>query len=290
MNEYNATCGLTNLPIQENDEVVLLIVRQKNPKICSFAPTKTNATDLASPVFLPIYGLYDGFGSIKQPVTDELTIEMFKKSLCYYANHTTHITYQNLEQFLQNIKEQTTLHSEFFSDNKFFFVFYHKEAFDLVVSGIKNRKPVFKTDTYENLLYKQLSYHTIKSLHDLENKGYISPNENYIFQSSDDTYFGVPYLETLDALRLHPSFNSMKEDFVQQMTKVLCLLTGLNLLRKGFGCNSGAYRNQYELSLHKKLAEFTIQFYEKELQNRKDECNNKNLTDDIFQETLYWYD
>ena len=57
--------------------------------------------------------------------------------------------------------------------------------------------------------------------------------------------------------------------FEEGVNNLLCFLKGLELFRKGFGCITGIKTDQYELELHKNLAEFTLQFYEKQNQPSK---------------------
>lgn len=63
MDYYNVTCGLTNLPITKDDEVVVFLLKEKSLselKGGQFCYTD----DLFMPITPPIYGKYDGYGSI----------------------------------------------------------------------------------------------------------------------------------------------------------------------------------------------------------------------------------
>lgn len=61
---FRATCGLSNLPINKDDEVVAFLLKEK-----SLTDLKgghfLNIDDLYSPISAPIYARYDGYGSIK---------------------------------------------------------------------------------------------------------------------------------------------------------------------------------------------------------------------------------
>ena len=61
---FRATCGLSNLPINKDDEVVAFLLKEK-----SLSDLKgghfLNIDDLYSPISAPIYARYDGYGSIK---------------------------------------------------------------------------------------------------------------------------------------------------------------------------------------------------------------------------------
>lgn len=61
---FRATCGLSNLPINKNDEVVAFLLKEK-----SLTDLKgghfLDIDDLYAPISAPIYARYDGYGSIK---------------------------------------------------------------------------------------------------------------------------------------------------------------------------------------------------------------------------------
>ena len=61
---WKATCGLSNLPIKENDKVVAFLLKEKSLgdlRGGQFA----NINDLFTPISAPIIGRYDGYGCIK---------------------------------------------------------------------------------------------------------------------------------------------------------------------------------------------------------------------------------
>ena len=61
---WRATCGLSNLPIKENDEVVAFLLKEtslgnlRGGQFCSI-------NDLFMPISAPIIGKYDGYGCLK---------------------------------------------------------------------------------------------------------------------------------------------------------------------------------------------------------------------------------
>lgn len=61
---WRATCGLSNLPIHENDEVVAFLLKEKS--LSELRGGQFHAVDdLYIPISAPIIGKYDGYGSIK---------------------------------------------------------------------------------------------------------------------------------------------------------------------------------------------------------------------------------
>lgn len=61
---WKATCGLSNLPINENDEVVAFLLKEKSlGDLRGGQFSDTN--DLFIPISAPIFGRYDGYGCVK---------------------------------------------------------------------------------------------------------------------------------------------------------------------------------------------------------------------------------
>lgn len=75
MGSFNATCMLSNLPIFHHEEVVLYLIKQNTRKdFWSDDAHNPNGyfdpTDLFTPVCMPIYGKYNGYGMIES-ITDD---------------------------------------------------------------------------------------------------------------------------------------------------------------------------------------------------------------------------
>ena len=68
MGSWNATCGVTQLPIKEGDRVVLVPLVVKNHDFLSRSPLSGSGSvdnDLiAQPFTLPLLGAYNGYGGI----------------------------------------------------------------------------------------------------------------------------------------------------------------------------------------------------------------------------------
>ena len=60
---FRATCGLSNLPIDKNDDVVVFLLKEKSVGDLR-GGYFVNIDDLFTPISAPIYAKYDGYGSI----------------------------------------------------------------------------------------------------------------------------------------------------------------------------------------------------------------------------------
>lgn len=281
------TCGLTNLPIVENDIVTVLVLARRNPVYHPFRLYSTNTTDLMTPFLLPIHGQYDGKGGIKQIQIDPLS-EEYLRSLSIFpkgkilCKQTTSIE----ERLYECVQPHVSIKQDFIPLPPLSLSCYHKQAFDTVISSIGNRIPAFQTLSYQTLLKHRIDSRITRAITDLNTKGEIGFHGDSFFQSDDVTAFCIPYLEQYwqhtKTLSQEQTMLERKQ-FQEGLNNLLCFLKGFELLRKGFGCMTGIKTDQYELELHKKLAEFTLQFYE----TQKTRIQAK--TDTWAEEPIYWY-
>lgn len=281
------TCGLTNLPIVENDMVTVLVLARRNPTYHPFHLYSTDTTELMTPFLLPIYGEYNGKGSIKEIQIDPLS-EAYLRSLSIFPKGKRLLEQTaSIEELLYEcIQPHASIKQNFIPLPQLSMMFYHKGAFERVVSAIGNRIPVFQNQSYRTLLKHQIASKTTQAITDLNTKGNIRFHGDSFFQLNDVTAFCIPYLTLYQG---HTKTLSQEQQLVEQtqfeegVNNLLCFLKGLELLRKGFGCITGIKTDQYELELHKNLAEFTLQFYE------KTKSTVQAKTDTWAEETIYWY-
>lgn len=293
MTEYHQTCGLTNLPIKEGEAVTVLVLARRNPSYHPFHLYSTNVTEFVTPLFLPISGNYDGKGGLKQIEIDPLSEQYLRSLNMIPAGKILPEPKATIEERLYELTQPgVTIKKDGIALPPLYLSFYHKQAFDLVVSSIGNRIPVFQTLSYRTLLEQKIMTKMTQTMTDFDIKGEIRFREDFFFSPYDVTAFCIPYLEYLYDTAQHNKVSLEQKTFEQRtfqqrLTTLLCFLKGFEFLRKGFGCITGAQTDQYELSLHKTLAEFTLQFYQKqkELQDFTDSKNNNTWA----QETLYWY-
>lgn len=156
---WRATCGLSNLPIKENDKVVAFLLKEKSlgdlrgGQFC-------NVNDLFTPISVPIFGRYDGYGCIKDieskysdlileqvrsffeddALDDKLSIKSDSSSLNVNTASLEDIIYEfergNVVQYANNEIIELYKQSGEFHRGYYFtgLVLFHRDAFDKLVS------------------------------------------------------------------------------------------------------------------------------------------------------------
>jgi len=124
---WNETCALSSLPIQEGEEIVLVLLRE---------PCLPDFHNLYKPIFLPIIGTYNNYGGIEniQDTESSKLISVKFKSL------------------------NDKIHQE----NQYEAAFFHKDIYDEVLENVSNRiphkqeKPIYNLmlESFENELKK----------------------------------------------------------------------------------------------------------------------------------------
>lgn len=76
---FKATCGLSNLPIHKDDEVVAFLIKEKSLGELRGGQF-SNVDDLFIPISAPIFARYDGYGAIKDinPKYKDLILEQVR--------------------------------------------------------------------------------------------------------------------------------------------------------------------------------------------------------------------
>lgn len=65
MGSWYETCGLTQLPIKEGEEVVVIFIQKHTHILQSYWSALSNPTDLYTPISLPEAGIYNDYGRVK---------------------------------------------------------------------------------------------------------------------------------------------------------------------------------------------------------------------------------
>ena len=193
MGSWNGTCGISNLPIEHGDEVVLFIIREKNLSECRgggfYAPA-----DLFEPISLPIIGRYKGYGLIDNIENENLIlpkiVKMFEKNkLLYFSKDESilDIKKASLYEIIKEIELENIKGVEKLSVIKFY-----------ELEGIK--KPEF-------LNIGIIMFH--KELYDM------------LLKQSSVEYYKKKYLDIIEASKSDLSFlDSIEESFVWNISRV----------------------------------------------------------------------
>ena len=62
MGSFTSTCAISHLPISDNDEVVMLLLKDRASDKCNCGVVYSD--DLWEPKYLPVYGIYDSYGRV----------------------------------------------------------------------------------------------------------------------------------------------------------------------------------------------------------------------------------
>lgn len=145
MTEYHQTCGLTNLPIKEGEAVTVLVLARRNPSYHPFHLYSTNVTEFVTPLFLPISGNYDGKGGLKQIEIDPLSEQYLRSLNMIPVGKILPEPKATIEERLYELTQPgVTIKKDGIALPPLYLSFYHKQAFDLVVSSIGTEFLCFK--------------------------------------------------------------------------------------------------------------------------------------------------
>lgn len=165
---WRATCGLSNLPINENDKVVAFLLKEKSLGDLRGGQF-SNINDLFTPISAPIIGKYDGYGCVKdieekykdlileqvrsffkeEALDDRLSIKKECSSINIETASLEDIIYEfergNVVQNASNeIIELYNQSGEFHRGYYFTgLILFHKDAFDKLVS-LKSSSDLYK--------------------------------------------------------------------------------------------------------------------------------------------------
>lgn len=152
MGSFNLKCAVSNLEITENDEVVLVLLHsQTKNKELNFMKSMVYANSEFQPCYLPIFGKYDGYGSIKLPKIDESALEfnyvdemiqnMFDIGLDEFLNL---VQFCNSKQYISDLKEFKEEHKLTQLDTNFILVlndirlmFIRKDVYDVILNYMR---------------------------------------------------------------------------------------------------------------------------------------------------------
>ena len=267
MGSWNGICELSNLPIEEGDEVIVIPVAKNKLKMentLAYYPFD-NFWLLA----FPFRGIYDGYGSIKN---EGIKIDHVNKYLLF-KDHTYCDSKSNLfkcEDIPEMIRQANKNYSwlylcEDFDANhmpntklKVEFVMIHSSIYDSLVSFFLKRNKSFKNDFYKRLEYEW--------------------NHDYLWSFSFvcENYISFNFV--------HGKYNSLYRDITQPMThkrycfdkayQIYTLKEIFRLLNRGMRCISGKGNPDTYYILYQKFLKIIEKFIKPRVQHEK-ECEKE---------------
>lgn len=142
---WNGTCMISNLPILSGEEVKLVILTSHKDTVKITNTTGYYySTDLLTPAFFPITGIYNDYGMIEDIQKDwayDLTLSILKKTYEVIEVEKKEIVDFDLEHILEGIERGTLKvceKNDTFKPSPFSFVMIRKDIWDGIVQNTKH--------------------------------------------------------------------------------------------------------------------------------------------------------
>lgn len=267
---WNGTCGISNLPIMAGDRIVLFVCKRN--KNMSNVTTVYYSDDMSKPIYLPIRGEYNDYGSI-----ENIDNSNVNKILVDVINKQYELDLKDVKETIDYIERDNI-------DDLFLFM-VREDLYDSLVKEVGNRRPYEqKFNRRQNIisclkkrikLYKK-SKRLKNSDTDLIKLFIIDRKINSI-----DNKLGRSISKIIKL--------SENQIFIDEMTDYLLFLSAINGLRMTFSPQCGAGSQSIESYLHSIVGQYMVN-YEKEYRERDTE-EDYNIDDDpsISDETKEWY-
>lgn len=132
---WNGTCMISNLPIESGEKVKLVILKHIDKLDGS---GYCNSGDIMSPIFLPIEGVYDDYGTIEDIVKDwntDLIINTLKKDFSTINADGKVINNYTLDDLIRGIERgnlETKSEGREFAKSELSFVMIRKDVWDSI--------------------------------------------------------------------------------------------------------------------------------------------------------------
>ena len=120
---WNATCGISNLPIMYGEKVVTFICKNQG-----FDLRPCYSDTLCTPIYFHFRGEYNDYGSVENIVEDECTNDML-----YFINKKYNKDFENIKSCIDEISREKI-------DGLFLFMI-KEDLFNTLIDEIGNRKP-----------------------------------------------------------------------------------------------------------------------------------------------------
>ena len=278
---WNETCGITQVPIMHNDPVVLILLanvaQHRSADRMDGHSGHCYSNDVWSPFALPIYGIYNDYGSIEDVtegwntewIINSLKKYMIEKPLGSNKYHDVAISKNDLsiENLLDWIHESRVEVKGIRENNPLGFMMVHAWAWE----HLSNGKPTWNDDDpLEKVIQDGREYYlamqklaaTSEQDNSLaqwrrSNGNVIDDHHNAFYALGEsgcrlDSYsmvrYGIrPYHKLFDAYAMagHSVDDGLVMDLITEMSKYLCFHTNMEALRKTYMPQAGkGHQNQ----------------------------------------------
>ena len=293
---WNGTCYISKLPIHYGENVVMILVREREFKRRGECPHTCYPTDFYAPFGYPIYGKYDDYGGVEdienaKEVLEYLkTVEIHRVRKDYDDDNKTkdeiiEITEENLDDTLNEI-----MHSGYFVENNAIEGFFVKrELYDLLIENASSRKIYGKNETIahqtERLLKKEIAKINDEKFENEFEKRY-ALHELYRFATLSE-YCDYEWEITSHIKRkLLDNFN---DDDMKRLIELMMFRYVLDLLRMGYFCITGDGSQSNEMYMHTLVAKYILEYTTKAYQEAQEDSNHRMRKKNFLMETCFGY-
>jgi hypothetical protein len=277
MGSWNGTCGLTQLPIKDGDEVVVILLEKRTDKV-EPGGGYCYSNHFFTPCSLPLFGIYDDYGSVENVKGNvEEVFRHFKKRF----EHEKYMIAEgekpkNIEEFIRVVERGYV--------EKMGFMMILKPVYEKVINEIGSRKKYKGTKKLKEETLDEVKEYIKRAKQLKDSNEYFSQSELQYLNSFTQFYLGfdVKMKAFLNILT-----NDEKIEIINDLVDIYLLSIAMTLTRKMWLPQAGAGSQVQEMYLHKIIAEEMIRI-EKE---RVDEYLKENEYDgeisEITKETLF---
>lgn len=272
---WNATCGISNLPIMHGEKVVAFICKPNN-----FDTRPSYSTTLCAPICFQIKGIYNDYGSIEQIKKSKYT-----DNLLDFFNKKYNMDFKNVEECIEFVAD---------GENELFFFMVKEELFNILIDEIGNRKP------YKNkLTYRQLQLYKLKNWQKLKIKlNKIDKKSNY--NKYCKIHSKIMQIEHSYFLKLSTLPFINKNYYIDHILEFILFMKVIDESRKSFVPQNGFGSQSGEMYLQKLIGEYIVKeeksyvyqhYVESDSINSIEEKSEWYESDSAWpsKETLYWW-
>jgi len=291
---WNETCYISKLPILLGEEVVLILLRERE-YIYDKRPYTSYAYEKYVPFGLPIFGKYNEYGNIEDVTNASDVLEYLRciDVVNYEGNtlDTKSLTKETLTEFTEKIytEGEYFLKNELGKNIPLYGMMIKKELYNRILNHFKNRKCLSKNETYEEHIREK-----IKEFDEIPKKyAHITDEitrenlQNFAINSIEATSILIPDKPfDITSFLKNKIFKDKDEKAIDYLIDIVVFSYCLKALRMGYYCISGAGSQSEEMLIHKEVAKFVLEQCDKkvkeyrELNKKYCDINDKPATDE----------
>lgn len=250
---WKETCFLSNLPINETNDIYLLVIATREPE---FIDEQYDIDALGSLFLFPIEGKYDGVGGIYDIKTKDILYDFISKFEYIDSEEKPYVP-SSIEDFLENLNDIVLTEK----NNKIYFskLFVHKKLYDEIIASMLKRKK--STEELSNILDKYIveKINFIKDREkDITNLSKSVPEAKNTFSSLYSLDKQLNYKRNYYYPSLIDYIGTQADEYIDDIKNIIALYYALNRLRKGFFCNIGLGSSCEETHLQRIIAKWIL--------------------------------